>query len=181
MGLALLSLGSNIEPVTHLAAAATALRAAFPDVRFSPLLRYAAVGFEGPDFLNAAAVMDTAMSPPQLNDWLHALEDAQGRRRDVPRFSSRTLDIDLVFYDDLVLSGPGNLRLPRPELKHAFVLEPLAAPARHGPDAPATTAARCGRTMPRRRRLKFWRCSSGANAQIVSQRPPSTRRIWPVV
>ena len=127
MGLALLRLGSNIEPVTHLAAAATALRAAFPDVRFSPLLRYAAVGFEGPDFLNAAAVMDTAMSPQQLNDWLHALEDANGRRRDVPRFSSRTLDIDLVFYDDLVLSGPGNLRLPRPELKHAFVLEPLAA------------------------------------------------------
>lgn len=127
MGVALLSLGSNIEPATYLAAAAQALRAAFPDVRFSPVLRYAAVGFEGPDFLNAAAVMDTAMSPQQLNDWLHALEDAQGRRRDVPRFSSRTLDIDLVFYDDLVLSGPGNLRLPRPELKHAFVLEPLAA------------------------------------------------------
>lgn len=127
MGVALLSLGSNIEPATYLAAAAQALRAAFPDVRFSPVLRYAAVGFQGPDFLNAAAVMDTSMSPQQLNDWLHALEDAQGRRRDVPRFSSRTLDIDLVFYDDLVLSGPGNLRLPRPELKHAFVLEPLAA------------------------------------------------------
>lgn len=127
MGVALLSLGSNIEPATYLAAAAQALRAAFPDVRFSPVLRYAAVGFQGPDFLNAAAVMDTSMSPQQLNDWLHALEDAQGRRRDVPRFSSRTLDIDLVFYDDLVLSGPGNLRLPRPELEHAFVLEPLAA------------------------------------------------------
>ena len=56
---------------------------------------------------------------------MHALEDAQGRRRDQPRFSSRTLDIDLVFYDDLVLRGPGNLQLPRPELTHAFVLKPL--------------------------------------------------------
>ena len=68
-----------------------------------------------------------ALSPGELNDWLHRLEDNHGRRRDVPRFSSRTLDIDLVFYDALILEGPGNLKLPRPELKHAFVLEPLAA------------------------------------------------------
>lgn len=127
MGLALLSLGSNIEPAAHLAAAARDLRDAFPGVRFSPVYRYRAVGFDGPDFLNAAAALDTALSPEALNDWLHALEDAHGRRRDVPRFSSRTLDIDLVFYDDLVREGPGNLKLPRPELKHAFVLEPLAA------------------------------------------------------
>jgi 2-amino-4-hydroxy-6-hydroxymethyldihydropteridine diphosphokinase len=36
------------------------------------------------------------------------------------------LDIDLVFYDDRVLRGPGNLELPRPDLRHAFVLKPLA-------------------------------------------------------
>ncbi|MCX7564550.1 2-amino-4-hydroxy-6-hydroxymethyldihydropteridine diphosphokinase [Xanthomonadaceae bacterium XH05] len=127
MGLALLSLGSNIEPARHLASAATALRQAFPDVRFSPVYRYVAVGFDGPDFLNAGAALTTALSPEALNGWLHALEDAHGRRRDVPRFSSRTLDIDLVFYDGLICEGPGNLKLPRPELKHAFVLEPLAA------------------------------------------------------
>ena len=49
-----------------------------------------------------------------------------GRRRDVPRFSSRPLDIDIIFYDSLVFTGPGNLQVPRPELKHAFVLKPLA-------------------------------------------------------
>ena len=127
MGLALLSLGSNIEPEACLAAASRDLRAAFPGVRFSPVYRYRAVGFDGPDFLNAGALLETALSPEELNDRLHALEDAHGRRRDVPRFSSRTLDIDLVFYDDLIREGPGNLKLPRPELKHAFVLEPLAA------------------------------------------------------
>lgn len=127
MGLALLSLGSNIAPRTHLVAAARALRTAFSNVMFSPVYRYAAVGFDGPDFLNAGAALQTDMTPEAINDWLHALEDANGRRRDVPRFSSRTLDIDLVFYDDRICEGPGNLRLPRPERKHAFVLQPLAA------------------------------------------------------
>ena len=126
MGRAYLSLGSNLEPETHLRAAATALRERFGTVQFSSVYRVPAVGFEGPDFLNAAAVIDSDLDPYALDAWLHGLEDAQGRRRDVPRFSSRTLDIDLVFYDDLVLRGPGNLQLPRPELRHAFVLKPLA-------------------------------------------------------
>ena len=61
-----------------------------------------------------------------MNDWLHALEDAHGRDRSGPRYGDRTLDIDIVFYDALVLDGPGHLRLPRDELRHAFVLKPLA-------------------------------------------------------
>jgi 2-amino-4-hydroxy-6-hydroxymethyldihydropteridine diphosphokinase len=126
VGTAYLSLGSNLDPETHLRAAADALRARFGAVRFSPVYRVPAVGFEGPDFLNAAAMLTTELDPVALDAWLHALEDAQGRRRDVPRFSSRTLDLDLVFYDELVMRGPGNLQLPRPELKHAFVLKPLA-------------------------------------------------------
>ena len=65
------------------------------------------------------------MGPHALNDWLHALEDRHGRRRDVPRFSSRTLDADIVLYGDQVLTGEGNLQIPRPELKYAFVLKPL--------------------------------------------------------
>ena len=43
----------------------------------------------------------------------------------MPRFSSRTLDVDIVLYDDLVMSGEGHLELPRPELEHAFVLKPM--------------------------------------------------------
>ena len=125
MGTAWLSLGSNQDAETNLTSAAMALRARFGEVRFSPVYRTPAVGFEGPDFLNAAAVVESDLDPVALNDWLHALEDRHGRRRDVPRFSSRTLDIDIVFYDDRVMKGPGNLELPRPELQHAFVLKPL--------------------------------------------------------
>ena len=79
-----------------------------------------------PDFVNLAAVIETELDPQALNDWLHALEDRHGRRRDVPRFSDRTLDIDIVLYGERVLRGSGNLQLPRDELRHAFVLLPLA-------------------------------------------------------
>ena len=123
---AYLSLGSNIEPEENLRAALAELRAKFGDIVVSPVYRYAAVGFEGPHFLNLAVGLDTGLQPQALNEWLHALEDRHGRRRDVPRFSSRTLDIDIVLYGDQVLTGESNLQIPRAELKYAFVLKPLS-------------------------------------------------------
>lgn len=139
MSKAYLSLGSNREPEHHLRAAIAALRKHFGDVVLSPVYRTRAVGFDGGDFLNAAAIIDTTLDPFALNDWLHALEDAHGRDRSGPRFGDRTLDIDIVLFDDLVLRGDGHrgshpgqvLQIPRDELKHAFVLRPLAeiAPA----------------------------------------------------
>lgn len=127
MARAWLSLGSNIEPERHIAKALEALRERFGELTVSPTYRTAAVGFDGPDFLNLAIALDTELDPLLLDEWLHALEDRLGRRRDVPRFSSRTCDIDLLLYDDLVLKGPGNLELPRPELAtQAFVLQPMA-------------------------------------------------------
>ena len=125
---AYLSLGSNIDPELHLRAAASALRERFRDVVFSPVLRTPAIGFEGPEFFNAAAIIRTDLDPQALDAWLHTLEAVQGRDRSAPRFSSRTLDIDIVFYDDLILSPAegSHLRIPRPELQHAFVLQPLA-------------------------------------------------------
>jgi len=127
MAQAWLSLGSNIEPEAHLRRALAELRDAFGTLVESPVYRTAAVGFDGPDFLNMAVGLDTGLDAVALDAWLHALEDRHGRRRDVPRFSSRTLDVDLLLYDDLVLRGPGNLELPRPDLiRHAFVLAPMA-------------------------------------------------------
>lgn len=143
MGTAYLSLGSNLDAEANLRSAIAALRARFGAVRVSPVYRTPAVGFDGPDFLNCAAIVDSDLDVYALNAWLHALEDAHGRRRDGPRLSSRSLDIDIVFYGDLVLKGPGNLELPRPELKHAFVLKPLAdlAPDFRDPISGTTLAA----------------------------------------
>ncbi|RDZ26069.1 2-amino-4-hydroxy-6-hydroxymethyldihydropteridine diphosphokinase [Lysobacter silvisoli] len=126
MGKAYLSLGSNLDAAFHLRGAIAALRERFGAVRLSPVYRTRAVGFDGADFYNSAAVIDSDLEPQALNDWLHALEDAHGRDRSGPRYGDRTLDIDIVLFDERVLEGQGNLRIPRPELKHAFVLRPLA-------------------------------------------------------
>ena len=125
---AYLSLGSNLDPERHLRAAAAALRERFGNVVFSSVLRTPAVGFDGPDFLNAAAIVRADLDVYALDAWLHELEAMQGRARSAERYASRTLDIDIVFYDEIVLAAtPGSrLQLPRPELQHAFVLQPLA-------------------------------------------------------
>jgi 2-amino-4-hydroxy-6-hydroxymethyldihydropteridine diphosphokinase len=121
-----LSLGSNLEPERHLRGALVELRARFGAVVQSPTYRFPAVGFEGPDFLNLAVGLDTDLVPEALDAWLHALEDRHGRRRDGPRFSSRTLDVDIVLFGDRVIAGPGHLEIPRKEIAEAFVLKPLA-------------------------------------------------------
>ena len=135
-GKAYLSLGSNIDPEANLRSALAALRERFGEVVLSPAYRMPAVGFDGPAFLNAAAIIESDLDPFALTDWLHDLERAHGRLRSNVKFSSRTLDIDIVYFDDLVLDGPAldgpgaggasALQLPRPELRHAFVLKPLA-------------------------------------------------------
>lgn len=141
MGKAYLSLGSNMDPERNLRSAVAALRERFGDLSLSPVYRTSAIGFDGPDFLNAAAIIESDLDPLALNVWLHALEDAHGRDRSGPRFGDRPLDIDIVFYDDRILDGPGPLRIPRPELKHAFVLKPLAD------IAPGFTDPVSGRTL----------------------------------
>ena len=127
----LLSLGSNIDPERHLRLALDELRSMFGEAVVSPAYRTAAVGFDGAPFVNAAVALRTTLSLPALEDALHALEDRHGRDRTGPRLSDRTLDVDVVFYGDTVIRDGARVRVPRPELKHAFVLKPLAdiAPA----------------------------------------------------
>lgn len=129
-----LSLGSNIAPEQHLRVAIDALQEQFGDLLISDAYRTEAVGFNGPVFINLAVGLETDWKPQALDRWLHALENRSGRRRDVERYSSRTLDIDIVLFGDLIVEGPGHLQIPRDELTHVFVLKPLAdiAPnARH--------------------------------------------------
>jgi len=122
----LLSLGSNIEPERHLRLALDELAAAFPGLVVSPAYRTAAVGFDGAAFINNAALLRCDWPLSRIEDWLHALEDRHGRLRTGPRLSDRTLDVDVVFHGGLVLRDGEKVRIPRPELKHAFVLKPLA-------------------------------------------------------
>jgi 2-amino-4-hydroxy-6-hydroxymethyldihydropteridine diphosphokinase len=121
-----LGIGSNVNVQENIRAGVLALRQAFGAVELSPVYRSAAVGFSGDDFINLVARIATSMQPLELKEFLNALEDCHGRRRDLPKFSDRTLDIDILMVDDLHLHCPG-LVLPRPEiLEYAHVLRPLA-------------------------------------------------------
>jgi 2-amino-4-hydroxy-6-hydroxymethyldihydropteridine diphosphokinase len=120
------SIGSNIERDKHIRAALAALRARFGAVTASTVYQTSSVGFEGADFYNLVASFDSADTVHEVSTALHAIEAAHGRLRSGGKFASRTLDIDLLLYDDLVLDEPG-LQLPRGEItRYAFVLGPLA-------------------------------------------------------
>jgi len=121
-----LGLGSNVNTGPNIRAGAAALREHCDSVAFSPVYQSVAVGFEGSDFINLAARIETALQPLELKQFLNELEASHGRKRDVPKFSDRTLDIDILLWDDLYLRLP-ELTLPRGEiLQFAHVLQPLA-------------------------------------------------------
>lgn len=79
---------------------------------------------EQPDYINAAAKLATSLIPHDLLTQLQAIENCQGRVR-LERWGPRTLDLDLLLFDDLQLDRP-DLTLPHPGLEQrAFVLLPL--------------------------------------------------------
>ena len=120
------SIGSNIEREKHVKGAIAELEKAFGELTCSRTYEAQAVGFEGDPFYNLVVGFDTDQSPQQVAKVLEHIEDAHGRDRSGGPFSSRTLDLDLLLYDDLVLDEDG-LRLPRREIMEcAFVLQPLA-------------------------------------------------------
>ena len=126
-----ISLGSNINREENTREGVKALREVFGDLVLSSVYESDAVGFEGDAFYNMVIACEVDVPVHEANRMLRDIEDRHGRDRSGPKFSSRTLDLDLLLYDDLVLEENG-LTLPRGEiLKNAFVLWPLAeiAPA----------------------------------------------------
>lgn len=77
------------------------------------------------EFLNGAVKVETILTPEELLDYLHVLEDEAGRERKV-HWGDRTLDLDIIFYDDIVMSTE-DLIIPHPDMTNRdFVLIPLA-------------------------------------------------------
>src|SRR5512143_2729069 len=125
---AFVGLGSNLaDPVAQVLHALDALDN-LPQthvVRRSSLYRSAPVGYlDQPDFINAVAQLETALAPRALLDALLALEHGQGRTREFAN-APRTLDLDVLMYDDLQHHEHG-LTIPHPQMHlRAFVLQPL--------------------------------------------------------
>lgn len=147
-----IGLGSNLDaPIEQVRAGMTALRE-LPEshvLKCSSLYRTAPIGVtEQPDFINAVCAIDTALTPHALMRRLLAIEHAHGRRRPARAGGARTLDLDILLYEDMELQSP-EVTLPHPRLhERAFVLHPLCeiAPTLqvpgHGPIAELLT--RCG-------------------------------------
>ena len=132
MVVAVVSLGSNIEPRAEYLARAREALAAFPRTR---IVKTSAVEETEPvdvpgeyahmKFLNQIVVLETALEPLDFSRRMHATEDALGRVRTV-RNGPRTIDIDLIDFGGITLSTP-ELTLPHPRARERdFVMRPLA-------------------------------------------------------
>lgn len=126
--IAYIGLGSNLNsPVDQLnrALAALAEQEFIKDIRCSPWYQSHAIGpGQQPDYLNAVVEMTTSLLPDALLTVLQTIENQQGRTRDV-RWAARTLDLDILIYDKIIMTSE-RLTIPHPEIRHrSFVLKPL--------------------------------------------------------
>jgi len=124
-----ISLGSNIEREHYvkqgLLSLAKAFELPFEQLTLSSLFECEAVGFDGPIFYNMAIGIECPHSVEQVAFILREIEFSHGRDHDAKKFSPRTLDLDLLLYDNLIINQPA--QLPRDEItKNAFVLWPLS-------------------------------------------------------
>ncbi|MDP5338529.1 MAG: 2-amino-4-hydroxy-6-hydroxymethyldihydropteridine diphosphokinase [Nodularia sp. (in: cyanobacteria)] len=123
-----IALGGNMGDSYQILEAAIETLAQTPGIKLqakSSWYRTKAVGPPQPDYLNGCAILQVEMSPLLLLETLLATEQQFGRvRRE--RWGPRSLDLDLLLYDDLIIDTP-NLQIPHPRMgERAFVLIPLA-------------------------------------------------------
>jgi 2-amino-4-hydroxy-6-hydroxymethyldihydropteridine diphosphokinase len=123
-----IALGSNLgEREAYLRSAISALHLSIHHLRVSTFHDTAPVGVGAqPTFLNAAAVGETSMSARATLETLLAIERDCGRERPFPG-AARTLDLDLILYDEAIIDEPPSLIVPHPRFRERrFVLEPLS-------------------------------------------------------
>ena len=131
-----LSLGSNIDAQRNIRLALDALARQFSSLGLSSVYESESIGFDGDNFLNLVVVVETDLSLVLVQEFLKQLEESQGRDRTQAKFSSRPIDVDILFYgsDD---GASLSIELPRAEItRNAFVLLPLAEllpDAQHAP------------------------------------------------
>ena len=118
-------MGRNINREHNVVQGLNALATEFGQLTLSSLFESESIGFDGAPFYNMVIALVTDKSNEQVVQSLRNIEFANGRTLDAKKFSPRTLDLDLLLFDDLILSTPA--QIPRDEItKNAFVLWPLA-------------------------------------------------------
>ena len=118
--------GSNVEPEKNLARACEEIAHTWPDAIFSRAYTNKAVGFDGPDFINLVVGFHTSHPLDYVIARLRAIETRCGRPRYAPKWASRTMDLDVLLFGDLV-EKTTDYTLPRPDLvKRPYMLGPMA-------------------------------------------------------
>ncbi|GGE76816.1 2-amino-4-hydroxy-6-hydroxymethyldihydropteridine diphosphokinase [Streptosporangium jomthongense] len=152
-----IGIGTNIERERYVRAALDALKDGFGELDISPVYESEAVGFDGSPFLNLVVGIRTTLSVGELSRFFKRLEAENGRQPEAPRFSARTLDLDILTYGEAVGWMDG-VELPRGEIvRNAYVLRPLAD------IAPAVKHPVCRKSY-----LELWQAYS------------SNQKTWPV-
>ncbi len=120
------SIGSNIDRINNIRGAVRELTAHYGVLTLSCVYESKAIGVKGENFYNLVVSFDTAKSIQQIKVTLFQIELLFGRTRQGNRFSSLTLDLNLLLYDDVVQHND-QIPLPHPDIeRYAFVLAPLA-------------------------------------------------------
>ena len=116
-----LSLGSNINAEANIIFAIEQINKILANTKYSSIHKTKAEGFEGDDFLNLVVAGESELTFDKLNEKLKDVENESGRKRDVPKFSARTLDIDIILQidQDEILFESNEIE------KYSFVSEPL--------------------------------------------------------
>lgn len=121
-----LGVGSNINKEFNMRSGIRNLMTLLHDANCSPIYESIAVGFDGDNFLNCVVVGQTDLNLFELNKALKHIEMEHGREALVNKYSSKTLDIDILTYEDLI-GEFDSIILPRDEIiSSAFVLKPLS-------------------------------------------------------
>ena len=124
-----IALGSNLGDSRAILEAAISILAAIPGISLLTISSWyqtqAVGGAPQPDYINGCALVQVTLPPQVLLETLLAIEAQKGRIR-TERWGARSLDLDLLLYDDLILDTP-TLTIPHPRMRErAFVLVPLA-------------------------------------------------------
>ena len=118
-----IGIGSNIDKVRNIKGCLKYLKDFFSEIRISPVYQSKAVGMEGDDFYNLVVRFKTSLGIKALESKLREIEYCFGRKRNQPPHTSRTLDIDLLLFGNLI-SEKHNI--PRDDItNYIFVLKPL--------------------------------------------------------
>ena len=120
-----IGIGSNLNKIKNIKSCLSKIKNDYKNVKLSPVYETKSMGFDGPNFYNLVCSFNTTEDIYKLKKRLNKIELDHGRNLNETKYSSRTLDIDILYYGNLILVDD-KIKIPRKEIiEYDFVLQPL--------------------------------------------------------